>query len=223
MKYVLLLVMLTYASFVLTAQGLYFDIGGGAGMTSNITQGADENGVTKYSINYYPRVLGLDISGKVGYGSFDLPLYFVGEVSWNKSHTKVNGNKDGFDTIFIGPGIVYYPSADIQVATSIGAVYTLMSHAIDFNIVDANNNIIAYKPSSSGANVGFGFNLSGGVDVDYGASGLLVGGKFSYSGVDNLKVKNLWGTGNTETGAPYFINSQSTVYVGIFLKYRFKG
>jgi len=218
MKRIVLFMGLVFISTYLNAQGLYFDIGGGIGMTSNDAQ-IKFDFIDAEGGLFYPRGFGYDISGKVGYGAFNLPLYIVGEASWTKTNNYESKEWDGkysceINHTFFGPGMIYYPSNDIQLATSIGMVYTSMKHTIKRN--DMGSNQSHYPDDDSGSEIGFGFNLSSAIDFGNDTSGLLVGGKFSYSSVKDLKISDLgrW------AGHMY---SPSTVYVGIFAKYRFKG
>jgi len=217
MKQFILSFVFLYVTTVIMAQGIYWDIGGGFGMSSNDAQ-------VKYSDAYgtssdinYPRGLGFDFGGKAGYGPFELPLYLVGEVSWTLCNTfeQSYGNRKytrDLSHIFAGPGIVYYPSEYIQVATSIGIVHTIMDHSVKGHMTDQNGNITAISSSDTGTNLGFGFNLSSAIDFGSNTSGFLLGGKFSYYDTDDLEI------GTTSYGGQY---SLSTVYVGIFVKYRF--
>jgi len=207
---------------VLVGQGIYFDIGGGVGMLSNDAQVKYSD--ASYTDNIlYPRGLGFDLSGKAGYGPFDIPLFFVGDVSWNWSQNKVARFTDDIDNIFFGPGVVYYPSNYIQLATSIGFVYTILNSVPEYEVTNSHGEQFGPDTSNTGSNIGFGFNLSSAIDFGNKTSGLLVGGKFSYSSVDDLKVKDYrYGTGHIES-RDELIYSLSTVYVGIFIKYRFTG
>jgi len=234
MRRSLLCIFLLYITTVLMAQGLYYDIGGGWGMTSNDTQ-------IDYYYDYfttdehYPRGIGFELGGKIGYNPFDIPLYLVGDISWIKGNPYeiVSENYSGghhlYDWIhssdishlFFGPGIVYYPTDHLQLATSIGMVYTSMSRTDTAKIYDQNGYLAEEMAigTSSGAKFGFGFNISSAVDFGGDDRGLLIGGKFSFASAKDLE--QIYYSGVMDD-IVYFKYSPSTVYIGLFIKYRFK-
>jgi len=237
MKHTFLLVMLIFTTTLLLGQGLYWDIGGGMGMSSNEAQIKYHNESNILSFNqqttdeYYPRGIGYEIDSKIGYGFFDLPLYITADVAWLKSNTyEAKWSADytrNLYHIFFGTGVVYYPTDDIQVATSAGMTYPVMSHSYKSrNMTDYNGNLIDYSASTTGSALGFGFNMSSAVDFGSDSSGFLVGALFSYYSVKDLEIDDVRyvNTGTTETlrsGIEKY--TLSTVYVGLFVKYRLKG
>jgi len=182
--------------------------------------------------------IGLDIGAKIGYGElFGLPLYLVGETSWTRGHTWKITEKNSFveieddgsffigeektaaetkiNHVFFGPGLVFYPSNNFQVAASIGIVRTGIELEISekAKYIESGNSSEGYFYSMTrkGNGIGFGFNLSGAIDIG-NSSGILLGGKFSFINNEvELKMMNL--KTNIDVSA---------TYVGLFLKYRLK-
>jgi len=128
MKRFMLLIVFSCVFLILVAQGLYFEAGGGIGMSTN----QYEVGISSTSTDYYSGYgysylysssesqsgmpysrsgFGMDFGGKIGYGELlGLPMYLVGEVFWIRSNTwqykdettesysYISGNNQGRET-----------------------------------------------------------------------------------------------------------------------------
>jgi len=217
-----------------SAQGFYFDIGGGAGMTASDYFYDGENTYPEYSRDTryvsIPRDFGFDASVKVGFGPLDIPLFFVGEAAWIRSNTfndyqeyrdsvthVIHQYMDTTDVnhIFLGPGLVFYPHDNFQIATSFGVVNT------NFSLTHKEQLPEDYTLKYSKNGLGYGFNISGAMDLgDFKyTSGLLIGGKFSYSSAKDLEITDTFTSG----GVDYTYSdkySPTTTYIGLFIKYR---
>ena len=234
---IFLLILSLCAGAFLSAQGIYFDVGGGFGMTSTYVGGGASGGELPYSwsvdfesLPLGPK-LGFDVSGKVGFAPISrLPLYVVGEISWslpykhevkdeytNPPYIEKYSYDMSVNHLFFGPGFVFYPTNSFQFSGSIGLVNTTFEHN-NSEVYFYSLGNIHYNSNLKDSGIGFGFNLSGAIDLG-SQSGFLLGGKLSYidSEVD-ITVRNneYWGDQNRTY-------SISTFHFGLFMKYRFKG
>ena len=251
-RFYLLFAIIVCVVLTLSAQGFYFEFGGGAGMSSTeYAVGYEENSSgggwywsysESRSVKGVPLTksgIGYDIGAKAGFGElFGLPFYLVGEVSWTKGNTwklsqeysyyesepsydwfYSNSGKSVAETdishLFFGPGFVFYPSNNFQVAASIGLVNTTIEVDISEESIYQENNYgpirRSFSMSKKESGLGFGFNLSGAIDIGDN-SGFLLGGKFSFINNEvDLSMMDI--KGNFDVSA---------TYVGLFLKYRFK-
>ena len=177
---------------------------------------------------------GLDLGAKIGYGElFGLPLYLVGDLSWTRGNTWTISQESGYSDdsysellrtnaetkinhLFFGPGLVFYPTNNFQVAASVGMVNTTVALKLS---LEERFHEVGYAPeryrfsfSYKDSGVGLGFNLSAAVDIG-DSSGFLLGGKYSYYNNDvELNIEGL--KTNFDVSASY---------VGLFLNYRFRG
>jgi len=267
MKRITLLTVLVCVTTMLTAQ-LYFDIGGGMGMTSiDVLETYEYSEAPVYGSGTidsesgsdywtYPRSTAFDLGGKVGYNPFSMPLYLVMDVSWSRSNTLEMSHSDTYQQInnygqvtngqsyssnytmdlnqfFFGPGFVYYPREDFQLAASFGCTLTSMTIERSYSRTDyygtSQPPVTISSPTRelSDTGLGYGFNLSSAIDIGSGNSGLLIGGKFQYTKASDLEVydENETGyNGSTIYSSHESVKfSPSVVYVGLFLKYSFRG
>ena len=231
MKRFLLFILCVCAAISMSAQGLYIDAGGGFGMSStNYSLEFIEDGWTEYTTGVLTNSgTGYDIGVKAGYGFFrGMPLYLVGDVFWTKESVyknlyhnngfggSIKGTIDIFvDHWFFGPGFVFYPVDNFQFAASIGLVNTDITRKEKIERQHGDF-VESYKEKESNNGIGYGFNLSSAVDFG-GKSGFLIGGKFSYldNSVEFKTVEEDYSYKNTL--------DVSSFYMGIFVKYRFRG
>jgi len=250
-----LIILITLVGFVSILQaealGFYMDFGGGVGMASNdlfysreytynFTQGGTEYKKEK-GFQAYPSDFAFQASTKMGYSPFSFPLYLVADVDYLKttlydsdyifddssSYQHINSSTQ-LQQIFAGPGIVFFPASDFQMATSVGVVFTnlYMKYTEKFTkSTESQANIpepIDYTISLNG--IGYGFNASASMDLGsmFYTAGLMVGVKFQYAkagAIKEIKLETAYSDADYDFSSKE-IYSPSTTYVGIFLKYR---
>jgi len=223
LNYLFFLIVL-FAFTALSAQGFYFDVGGGFGRAAT-TWTEQELG---YPMPPYSKVgIGYDVGGKIGHSPFtELPLYFVADFAWTlsssweykyeyiwysppvyKESSELTANH-----MFIGPGIVYYPTTVFQFSASLGVVNTVSKQLYSYERIYPDHTE-GTSSTITASNFGFGFNLSGAFDLG-NKTGFLIGSKLSV--IDNrveFKDEDLYIDQKMDL---------STTYVGLFVKYRIK-
>ncbi len=146
------------------AQGLYFDIGLGAGQATTKLNSIDVSGAFSSSATE----IGVDISCKIGYGPIaGIPLYVIGEFGGIGHRFEESGDYIQFNSYLLGPGIIIYPVPFIQLAASGG---------LSFVSNQTNLPVIFYDSDE-----GYAYNISCALDIGRGNSGWLIGGKYSYT------------------------------------------
>ena len=208
------------AVVMLSAQGLYLEVGGGWGVSSTDYKPKDYGSLVftdSDKVNY--------LGGKIGYRPIKtLPLYLVGEVSWTQGATYEDkefiqyGDSVSIDNyelrvnhMFFAPGVVYYPTSFLQVAGSFGLINSELEYIETTDVFRSSLKL-------SDSNLGYGFNLSAAYDLG-NKHGLLIGGKMSYfSNRATLETEIF------EDLDSYTIKiDNTTFYTGLFIKYRFRG
>jgi len=219
-KVLILTVVLGCVSLSVSAQGLYFDVGGGAGKAWTKTDGVDQfkmwrsaiaenlTFVTtdgkKADIDDVFGELSFNLGARAGYGPFGtLPLFFVVEFDWVGHSIYIHDVENlEFDALYssflIGPGVIYYPWPVLQVGASVG--YSFVSNSL--------------KPMPEGARMlesegGFAGNVSVAINLG-GKHALLIGAKYSFS-VNTLEKNDL---GKKPV--------QTISAIGFFMKYAFR-
>ena len=112
-RFTITIALVLCAAAMLSAQGLYLDLGGGLGNSS--TDYKFE--VDRVNFTYSESGMGFDLGGKVGYGPTpNLPLFFIGEVSYTQGKTYEETHSNEYqksklefevEHLFFGPGIIY--------------------------------------------------------------------------------------------------------------------
>jgi hypothetical protein len=146
-KFVFAVTFLITVSLPVSAQGFYFDIGGGVGAAfigNEVHLLKYEDGTYKYhakddSVRVADIVVP-DLGFRLGYGPFGtVPVYIVGEFNY-----LVAGGG-------IGPGIIFYPTRNIQLGAAVGG-------SMGF-----------------GGSIGLCWNISAAIDVGKRNHGCLIG------------------------------------------------
>ncbi|GMO46970.1 MAG: hypothetical protein Ta2G_02260 [Termitinemataceae bacterium] len=175
------------------ADRFYFDIGLGGGF------GYAKMGDSSF-LGSFVNSVALNAGFKMGMGPSDsLPLFIVGEFDWNVHIGKLDGNNSMINSFFVGPGAIFYPSDNLQLAASLG---------LDVGISDAY--------------FGFGGNLSIAGDLGKQYNGVIKGPdrnghymkKYSANGV--LIGLNLFASTELKKDSEQIMYS-----VSVFLKYRY--
>lgn len=192
-KIAILLVLLIGFSFMVSAQGFYFDIGMGLGKPWTIINGEDFGKAMKESSSQISQ-LGMDFGLKMGYGPIaGTPVYVVGEVSGIGHRIYDSYNYLQFNSILIGPGVLIYPIPLLQLGASFG--FSTMANTTDIS------GLKMYESKG-----GFGFNATAAVDLGQKNHGVLLGLKYSFA-------KNTLKESNAEAKESFF---------GVFVKYAFR-
>ena len=245
-------ILLISAVISMSAQNFYFEMGGGSGKSSTEyglgTESREEyfgwNSTYLYTssstgIPLTKSGIGHDLGAKVGFGDmFGMPFYLVGEISWTNGNTwtvsqdysysyispeygtEFESEKEetniSINHLFFGPGFLFYPTNNFQVGASIGLVNSSVEVDVFNEYIYQSSYDDTYKESMSmsekESGLGFGFNLSAAIDIGQ-VSGFLIGGKFSYI---NNEI-------SIELPDMKLNLDVSATYVGLFLKYRFRG
>ena len=162
-----------FVSLAVSAQGLYFDIGFGAGLGWTKIDGENMTDRLESSNDMV-----FSVGGKAGYGPFgSIPLYATAEFS-GIGHRIFNGSNNIQLTSFIlGPGVLFYPIPLIQIGMSMG--YSFVSNQTDIQGLEM------YKSKG-----GYAYNWSVAFDLGKGNHGCLIG--FTYYGaVNKLETLNI--------------------------------
>jgi hypothetical protein len=188
-------IFITVTLFAVSAQGAYFEIGGGPGWATTSIDGRD----VRQNFG-----LGLEFGIKVGYGPIlGLPIYAVG-VAGGLAHLAFDFDERGEDSSFemtfigttlFGPGLIFYPIRNLQLAASIGYSY------VTINWAEAS----AWgEHSGSESGNGVAWDLSAAIDLGTRNHGLLIGLRY-------------FGSATTVAGSD--VNQW---FIGCFARYSFK-
>jgi hypothetical protein len=181
------------ASFSISAQGFYFDIGIGFGKAWTEINGYDLVD-TLDSAGTNVDELAVDLGLKAGYGPLgNIPLYVVGEFAGIGHRIYDSSNYMQFNSYLIGPGVIFYPIPFIQLGLSLGYSYV------------ANQTDIPLTTMYDGKG-GFAWNVLAAVDLGGGNHGCLIGIKY-FSANNTLKVSNA---------------DEESSMVSFFIKYAFR-
>jgi hypothetical protein len=169
--------LLALALFSASAQGLYFDIGLGAGWAWTKLDGDDVADIAKSSGGDFTQV-GVDLGLKAGYGPIaNLPLYAVG--TFGAAGHRLYDSKDylQFNSFILGPGVIFYPIPLVQLAADVG--YSFVGNSWSLN---------APMYESKG---GFAWDVSAAANLGIGKSGhgVLLGLKY-FAATNTLKTSN---------------------------------
>ena len=160
-KSMIFVLVLFFLAFGLSAQGMYFDIGGGLGLgdsSSDVISIDPEEGESFWGFGI-----------KLGYGPFSsIPLFFAADAI---GYTGEIGTY-----AMIGASAVYYPIRLVQL--SAGAGYSLMVEPVVPQF--------GYNLKSSG----FAINTSVALDFGSGKRGLLLALHYTYFSLDITNVLN---------------------------------
>jgi hypothetical protein len=185
-------VFLMSASLIVSAQGFYFDIGLGFGKAWTEVEGVDmarsfeDAGVSVDE-------MAIDVGLKAGYGPFgNIPLYVVGELAGMSHRIYDSTAYLLFNSVIIGPGVIFYPIPLIQLGISAGYSFTMNQTDLPLEMYDSKG--------------GFAWNISAAVDVGKGKHGCLIGLKY-FNANNTLKTSNA---------------DEKASMVDIFIKYAYR-
>lgn len=148
------------------AQGIYFDIGIGAGGATTTIDGEDVSDSFGSTVTDAAAELGF----KLGYGPIaGIPVYIVGEVSGIGHRFSDDYNYIQFNSYLFGPGLVFYPLPFLQIGGSFG--FSTVANQTDLPT--------SFYDSESGT----AGNVYVAADLGKGNHGCLLGLK--YSGTNN--------------------------------------
>jgi len=133
-KLIIIGLLFTIILFSANAEGIYFDVGIGLGKPTTKLNGVDlfqdfqNAGIDMTQV-------GVDLGMKVGYGPTEMPLYLVG-VMQLLTHRMSDSYGDYFTfrSGLIGPGLVYYPMPNVQVAGSFGYSFVSNDTSLAYNM-----------------------------------------------------------------------------------------
>jgi hypothetical protein len=158
-----LLIIIFGIALPLAAQGFYFDIGMGIGGGWTKVDGHDVKGVLS-DAGYDPSSLAVSLGLKAGYGPFgSVPLYLVGAFNGMGHRLYDGGSYIQFNSYMIGPGLIFYPGKNLQLAADLG-----------FSWTGNTTNVDGYYVYNS-AHAGFAWDISAAVDVGSDSNGCLIG------------------------------------------------
>jgi len=216
-KILILTAVLGFVSLTVSAQGLYFDIGGGFGKTWTQTDGADQLKMWKSAFGEAYKDAGIRINiddvigelafnleARAGYGPFGtLPLFFVVEFDWVGHNIYIQRLDFSalYNSFLVGPGVIYYPWRLLQVGASVGYSFTADSikSVPDGAAISMPDGAMMLKSKG-----GFAWNVSLGVNLGTRYA-FLVGAKYFFS-VNVLEKDSL----------------RTTSMIGFFMKYAFR-
>ena len=170
------------------AQGVYFDIGFGAGWAWTKLDGKD---VAKLFNDAGARLeeIGVEVGMKAGYGPLgNTPLYIVGEIAGIGHRFSDSSGYIQFNSYLIGGGIIFYPVTPFQLALDLGYSRTA-------NKTDIPN---SYMLDSKG---GCAFNISAAYDLGSKNHGCLLGLRYFIT-VNEIETTNVE---QIQSGLNFFI------------------
>jgi hypothetical protein len=112
--------------------------------------------------------LGFGFEGgfRAGYGPMGTtPLYIVGDVDVMSNGLFGKQDTVFFNSILVGPGVIYYPIYNVQVGASFGGAFDLMMGTLPI--------------LEDGVGFGLGWNIMAGFDFGEGYHGFLLGIKYT--------------------------------------------
>jgi hypothetical protein len=169
----------------LAAQGLYFDIGLGAGPAWTEIDGYDMAGAFGGDVDD----LGADVGLKAGYGPVaGKPLYIVGEIAGHGHRFYDSSNYIQFNSYIAGAGVIYYPVPLLQLAAGVGVSW--VANTTDLDIGPMNE--------SDG---GFAGTVSVAVDLGGDNHGCLLGVRY-FVAVNTLEIS---GAEQKQSGLSFFV------------------
>ncbi|MDR3019944.1 MAG: hypothetical protein LBU66_03460 [Treponema sp.] len=212
-KSVLFLIFLIIALSV-SAQGFYFDIGGGlGGYYSNDSVSSDAWVKTYFGI-------------AAGYGPFDnIPLFFIGDLDIDAFSLLFNMQQYFKATV----GVIYYPIPLIQLGATVGTsilvepplrLYENFAESRDinsFNYFIDNSDALITSP-------GFAWKISAAIDLGKKNHGLLIG--LNYSGTLNEISYKYQMYLNEDSNNTILVKSNNLLlqshYFDVFVKYAYR-
>jgi len=150
----------------------YVEAGFGAGVGFTSLDGTDFSKLITGSVSDFA----IEFAIKGGMGLFDgLPLYATIEYGGIGHMFFDNRDYIQFNSYLLGPGLMYYPIPQLQLAASVG--YSFTANSANDGIVDNSSSGIAW-------------NLSAGYEIGEGRRRALVGLKYinTYNELDKTKV-----------------------------------
>jgi hypothetical protein len=185
--------MLALAFTSASAQGLYFDIGFGAGSGTTKLDGKDFAGTIKSLGGSIDSDIAVDLGFKFGYGPIaGNPFYVVGVFSGIGHRIEESSDYVQFNSYLIGPGIIFYPTSLLQLGLSIGTSWVANQTNLPINMYDSDG--------------GFAWDISAAVDLGGENHACLLGVKY-FSASNKLKVSKV---------------EQESSAISIFIKYAFR-
>ncbi|MBN2509529.1 MAG: hypothetical protein JXB03_04600 [Spirochaetales bacterium] len=147
-------------SLPVLGQGLYFDIGVGAGLGTLKLDGTEFE-------NYDLNEKAVDIGMKLGCGPIaGMPVYVAAALEGMGHRFSDDYNYIQFNSYVAGPSLIVYPFPHFQIAATAGYSFT------------ANDSDIGEMYNSES---GFGGSVSAAMDIGSNKHGLLVGAKYYLS------------------------------------------
>jgi len=172
---------------------MYFDGGIGVGGAWTINDGTNVTDAIDVDTN-----LGVTLDLKAGYDISGIKrIYLTAEISGVGHRLQRIEGTDyyiQYNSYLLGPGVIVYPHPNFQVSAAIGYSFTANSTDLPFIIMADGN--------------GFALNFSGAYDVGRDVNSVLIGVKFHYA--------------NNALDHP-IVKRQETSFLGVYVRYRFKG
>ncbi len=148
------------------AQGLYLDAGIGLGKATTKWEGFDIRDVLLSNSSI--KDIGIELGAKIGFAPIrKVPLYIVLDVDGvGHRFGDDDGNYTQFNSVLIGPGVVFYPVDIIQIGGSFGISNAWIVSSSDSSI----ESFDAYKKGTA-------WNIYAALDLGGKGSGTLLGVK----------------------------------------------
>ena len=191
-KFFIVGILFTLVLFSANAQRFYFDIGLGIGKAWTKIDGTDISDSFKSAgVNFSE--IGVDFGLKAGYGpAFNIPIYITGVLTGVGHRLSFNSNYVQFNSYLIGPGVIFYPIPNLQIAGSIGYSWT--------------GNTSSYLTNMYKSQGGFAGDISIAYDLGKGNHGCLLGLRY-FGSSNKLEVSNA---------------KQSMSVLSVFARYTFR-
>ena len=177
----------TVVLFSANAQGLYFDIGIGAGGAWTSLDGTNVSDAFDFSDGSVTQI-GVDLGLKAGYGPIvNKPFYIVGTIGGIGHRFDDGSDYLQFNSYIIGPGIIFYPIPLVQMAGSIG-----------YSFVGNQTSLPGSMYESRG---GFAGDISVAVDLGRRNHGCLIGLRY-FGAINKLETS---GVNQAQSGLSAFV------------------
>lgn len=163
MKYCIV-ALLSASALGAQAQGLYFDIGAGAGAARTLI--GSEN--VRASFGSAVSDTGVELGIRLGFGPLEsLPVYLAAELSGIGHRFQDTSNYLQFNSYMAGPSLFFYPADVLQIGGALGVSW--VSNSTDF-------------PATMYRSVGgFAGNIYAALDLGNDDHALLVGFRYSWA------------------------------------------
>ena len=202
MKKSILVILISFLLVVgAAAQGLYLDAGIGLGKATSTW--ADVDLLDVFTVE---NDIGIELGAKVGFAPIrKVPLYIVLDVD-GVGH-RLNFKDSSyfqFNTVLIGPGVIFYPVDILQIGGSFG-----ISNAY---VVDDDNDVFdAYKRGTA-------WNIYAALDLGGKGSGTLLGVKLQTS-TNEIDLLDFFGADFFEDGVVSAVVEQKISLFSVFVRF----